>query len=134
MSAISIGTLSARTGVKIPTIRYYEAIGLLPEPRRTAGNRRVYDARSIARLSFIRHGRELGFEIETIREMLGLADQPQRSCAKVDALARAHLKVIDSRIDRLKALKREIEGMIRSCAQGRIAECKIIETLTRHGA
>lgn len=130
---ISIGALSSRAGVKVPTIRYYEEIGLLPEPTRTESNRRIYDEQSVDRLCFIRHARELGFEIETIREMLALADKPQRSCARVDALARGHLKVIDSRIERLTALKHEVEGMIRSCSRGRIAECRIIEALTHPG-
>ena len=127
---ISIGALSSRAGVKVPTIRYYEEIGLLPNPARTESNRRIYDEKSVDRLCFIRHARELGFEIETIREMLVLAEKPQRSCAKVDALARGHLKVIDSRIERLTALKQEVQNMIKSCSRGKVAECRIIEALT----
>ena len=70
------------------------------------------------RLKFIRHARELGFEVDAIRELLDLAEQPQRSCAKVDALAREHLQAIISRIERLTALKAEVESMIKACAQG----------------
>lgn len=130
MDAIPIGGLARETGVKVPTIRYYESIGLLPRPPRSAGNRRLYDASALDRLRFIRHARELGFEVEAIRELLALAEQRQRSCAKVDALAREHLEAITSRIERLTALKVELESMIRACAKGRIAHCRILNTLS----
>lgn len=128
----TIGELSRKTGVKVPTIRYYEGIGLLPAPPRSEGNRRLYGAKAVDRLRFIRHARELGFEVEAIRELLNLAEQPQRSCAKVDALAREHLQAITSRIERLTALKVEVESMIKACAKGRIAKCRIIDTLSHH--
>src|SRR3979490_862034 len=101
MSPIAIGDLARLTGVKVPTIRYYESVGLLPTPPRTESNRRQYDDTSVNRLKFIRHARGLGFEVDALREPLDLAEQPQRSCAKVDALAREHLQGITSRIDRL---------------------------------
>ena len=129
---MTIGYLSGKTGVKVPTIRYYEGIGLLPAPPRSDGNRRLYGAKAVDRLRFIRHARELGFKVEAIRELLNLAEQPQRSCAKVDALAREHLRTITSRIERLTALKAEVEHMIKTCAKGRIAKCRIIDTLSHH--
>jgi DNA-binding transcriptional MerR regulator len=132
MTDMSIGGLARQTGVKVPTIRYYESIGLLPSPSRTESNRRLYDARAVGRLKFIRHARELGFEVDAIRELLDLAEQPQRSCAKVDALARAHLQGIVSRIERLTALKTEVESMIKACEKGKIAKCKVIDVLSHH--
>jgi DNA-binding transcriptional MerR regulator len=132
MTDLSIGGLARQTGVKVPTIRYYESIGLLPSPSRTESNRRLYDARAVGRLKFIRHARELGFEVEAIRELLDLAEQPQRSCAKVDALARAHLQAIVSRIERLTALKAEVESMIKACEKGKIARCRVIDVLSHH--
>ena len=132
MTDMSIGGLARQTGVKEPTIRYYESIGLLPSPSRTQSNRRLYDDQAVARLKFIRHARELGFEVDAIRELLDLAEQPQRSCAKVDALARAHLQAIVSRIERLTALKTEVESMIKACARGKIAKCRVIDVLSHH--
>jgi Cu(I)-responsive transcriptional regulator len=129
---MAIGGLSRKTGVKVPTIRYYESVGLLPQPPRSEGNRRLYSTEAVDRLRFIRHARELGFEMDAIREMLNLAEQPQRSCAKVDALAREHLHAITSRIERLTALKAEVEHMIKACAKGRIAQCRIIDALSHH--
>ncbi len=130
--AIPIGALARETGAKIPTIRYYESIGLLPAPPRSAGNRRLYDSSAANRLLFIRHARELGFEVDAIRELLALAEEPHRSCSKVDALAREQLEAVTSRIERLTALKSELESMIRSCAKGRIAQCRILEALSHH--
>jgi len=127
----SIGALARDTGVKVPTIRFYEAIGLLPEPARTASNRRMYGSDAVRRLNFIRHARELGFELAAIRQLLALADDPQRPCAEVDSIAREHLGEIDSRIRRLTALRAEFGRMIRQCARGRISDCRIIEALGR---
>ena len=62
--------------MKAPTIRYYEQIGLLPAPPRSEGNRRQYDTDDLRRLAFIRHTRELGFEIDAIRALLPLQDDP----------------------------------------------------------
>ncbi len=132
MSAIAIGDLARQAGVKIPTIRYYESIGLLPSAPRTESNRRQYDDQAVKRLKFIRHARELGFDVAAIRELLDLAEQPQRSCEKVDALAREHLQAIVSRIERLTALKAEVESMIKACAKGRIAKCRVIDVLSHH--
>ena len=128
----AIGDVARRTGVKVPTIRYYESVGLVDEPERTQAGRRSYRASDVERLKFIRHARELGFEIEDIRRLLELSDEPQRSCADVDAIAKAHLADIDSRIKRLKALRSEMQHMISGCAQGQVCECRILEVLSNH--
>ncbi len=126
-----IGKLAAETGVKVPTIRYYESVDLLPAPLRTGSNRRSYDARDVRRLSFIRHARELGFEIDAVRELLALADEPQRPCEKVDAIARAHLADIESKIARLELLQSEVKRMLTECGQREIRRCRVIEVLPR---
>jgi DNA-binding transcriptional MerR regulator len=120
------------TGVKVPTIRYYESIGLLPEPSRTDGNRRLYGEATVQRLRFIRHARELGFEVDAIRQLLDLSDQPDRPCREVDAIAQRHLADIESRIVRLKALKTEVSRMIKQCAKGSVADCRVIDALAHH--
>ncbi|WP_417581170.1 MerR family transcriptional regulator [Pelagibacterium sp.] len=130
MHEFSIGEAARRSGVKVPTIRYYEEIGLLPVPIRTAGNRRLYDQESVRRLFFILHARQLGFEIDSIRAMLGLQDDPEQSCAQVDAIASGRIAEIEMRIERLTALKAELSDMLDACRQGRIAQCHVIETLS----
>lgn len=129
---VSIGEAARQSGVKVPTIRYYEQIGLLPAPPRSEGNRRQYDAADLRRLAFIRHARELGFEIEAIRAMLVLQDRPEQSCAAVDEIARTRLAEIERRIASLTALKTELERMLASCAHGQVAECRVIETVADH--
>ncbi|HEV7274865.1 MAG TPA: helix-turn-helix domain-containing protein [Devosiaceae bacterium] len=127
---VPIGKAAARTGVKVPTIRYYEEIGLLPKPDRTASNRRLFGDDEIRRIGFIRHARELGFEIEAIRTLLALQDQPDRSCASVDRIAAARLVEVRRRIEALRSLETELERMLESCSHGVVGDCRVIETLT----
>jgi Cu(I)-responsive transcriptional regulator len=129
---LSIGQLAKRTGSKVQTIRYYEQIGLMPETIRTDGNQRRFGRRHVERLAFIRHSRELGFPLDAIRELLALADDPNRSCAAADRIAKHQLQQVESRIDRLQALKSELKRMIAQCRGGRIADCRIIEVLGDH--
>jgi DNA-binding transcriptional MerR regulator len=126
---IPIGEIAHLSGVKVPTIRYYEQIGLLPAPRRTPANRRLYSAVELRRLEFIRHARELGFAIDAIRALLTLQDRPEQSCAAADAIARARLAEIERRIASLTALKRELEEMIVQCSRGKMGKCRVIEAL-----
>lgn len=129
---LTIGDLAREAATKVQTIRYYEEIGLLPPAPRTAGNQRRYDDKALQRLAFIRHARELGFPLDAIREMLGMADQPGASCERVDAIARRQLTAVDRRIGQLMALRGELSRMIEACQAGPIAECRIIETLSDH--
>jgi DNA-binding transcriptional MerR regulator len=128
----SIGDLSRQTGVKVPTIRYYEEIGLLPTPVRSAGNQRVYDEKMLQRLSFIRHARDLGFPLADIQELLGMADDPDQSCAAADVIATRQLASVKARIARLTALQDELERMLAQCSCGTIADCRVIEVLGNH--
>ena len=109
MDDIGIGRLAAVTGVKVTTIRFYEQIGLLPVPTRTGGRQRRYDDHAITRLTFIRHARDLGFEVDEVRQLLGLADCPDASCKTVDAIAREQVDRIDAKMKRLRAMRRELE-------------------------
>lgn len=129
---LTIGKLGEAAGVKVPTIRYYEQIGLLPEPDRSAGNQRLYGQSALDRLAFIRHARELGFPLDAIRDLLSLSDRPDQSCAAADVIARAQLGEVESRLARLTALKGELERMVVQCAGGRIADCRVIEVLGDH--
>jgi DNA-binding transcriptional MerR regulator len=128
----TIGHLARETGCKVPTIRYYEQIRLLPAPGRTAGNTRVYGPAHVARLDFIQHCRELGFSQAAIRDLLELTDHPDQSCESVTEIARAHLDDVNRRIARLASLKTELERMIAACVGGRVGECRIVETLADH--
>ena len=126
---IAIGELSRRAGVKVPTIRYYEGVGLMPPAPRSEGRQRRYDESHVTRLNFIRHARELGFEVDAIRELLALSADPDRPCGEVDVIARRHMAAVEHRIRQLTAMKKELRRMIEGCGQGRVGECRVIETL-----
>jgi DNA-binding transcriptional MerR regulator len=131
-SEYSIGEASRTSGVKITTIRFYEQIGLLAEAARTEGNRRLYDAADLKRLSFIRHARELGFSVNDIRELLGMTEQTNSSCHEADSIAKRRLKDVDRRIEQLTALKSELQRMVDECGHGRICDCRVIQILGDH--
>jgi DNA-binding transcriptional MerR regulator len=133
IQGVSIGEAARQSGVKAPTIRYYEQIGLLPTPPRTSGNRRHFDGGELRRLAFIRHARELGFEIEAIRTLLTLQDKPKQSCNAADVIARARLAEVEQRIASLSALKVELQLMIEGCRHGRVDHCRVIEVPADHG-
>ena len=126
---LSIGELSRRAEVKVPTIRFYEEIGLMRAADRTEGGQRRYGRDAVARLAFIRHARELGFDVPAIRTLLSLQDDPDQPCARADEIARARLVEVDERLARLQSLRRELRKMIEECACGRVGECRVIETL-----
>ncbi len=126
---ITIGQLARETGCKIPTIRYYENIGLLPEPGRSEGNTRMFEPAHKARLAFILHCRELGFPQSAIRELLELTDQPESSCESATLISKKHLDGVNQKIAQLTALKAELEHMIIACNGGNVAHCGLIDTL-----
>lgn len=130
MKRYSIGDAARHSGVKVPTIRYYEGIGLLPAPPRADNDRRLFDQAAVDRLAFIRHARGMGFEIDEIAALLSLRDNPRQSCAKADEIARAHLADIEERIRQLEALRAELKSMIDNCVSERVGDCNIIEGLS----
>lgn len=129
---MKIGELSRATGTHIETIRYYERIGLLPAPARTAANYRSYGADHRSRLSFVRHSRELGFTIEEIRSLLDLTDHPDKDCGEADRIATAHLDKVDEKIAQLSALRDELARIVGRCRGGLAGDCRVIEALGDH--
>ena len=129
---VTIGQAAASAGCKVQTVRYYEQIGILPEPVRTQGNQRLYGESGVQRLIFIRHARDMGFSLDAIRDLLSLADDPDHSCDAADAIAREQLEQVNMRITHLAALKQELERMIKQCRGGVISECLVIEVLGDH--
>ena len=132
MTGLSIGELSRRVDVKVPTIRYYEPIGLLPVPPRTEGRQRRYGAEDVFRLSFIRHARELGFDVEAIRELMSLSAEPERPCEPADRIVLRHLESVERRIAQLTLLRSELRHMLDDCRHGQVGECRIIQALADH--
>lgn len=132
MQILSIGALAKATDVKVTTIRFYEQIGLLPEPLRASNDRRIYDERTLSRLAFIKHARQLGFAVDAIRTLLQLSDNPEQSCEQANLLAAEQLAAVDSKIARLQALRGELQRVVSAACQGRVSDCRVIEVLSDH--
>jgi DNA-binding transcriptional MerR regulator len=131
---LSIGDLSKRTGVKVPTIRYYEQMGLIEAAERSEGNQRRYERQDLERLAFIRHARDLGLDIAAIRELIALSQHPQQPCGDVDRIAADHLAGVRARIAKLKTLEQELERIVSHCDGGHsIENCYVIRSLSDHG-
>lgn len=127
-TAFPIGELSRRTGCNIETIRYYERIGLIPAPPRR-GRYRSYGGGDVNRLGFVRRARELGFTLDEVRALLGLAAGGDATCAEVRDLAAVHLKDVRARIADLKRMERVLAESVRACDAGLDPGCPLIQTL-----
>jgi MerR family mercuric resistance operon transcriptional regulator len=125
------GELAERTGSNPETVRYYEKIGLLPEPPRTPGGHRVYDGNHERRLRFVLRARELGFSLEQIRGLLKLADEHDRPCPEARSVAARHLADVRSKVTDLKRIERVLKGVLAECGDGELSLCPLIETLFR---
>lgn len=129
MTDFTIGRLSSATGVKIETIRYYEKIGIMPNPPRSSGKQRIYSPTHLARLNFIKRSRDLGFGLDAVRSMLGLNDETL-SCGDVHALTTEHLAEVRQKIADLKRLERTLSEITKECARGDTPDCPIIDALS----
>ncbi|WP_157015014.1 MerR family transcriptional regulator [Mesorhizobium xinjiangense] len=128
----SIGEMARRSGVKVPTIRYYEQMGLLAAPGRTDGNQRRYGEDELERLVFVRHARDLGIAIDAIRELLELSGHPDRPCRDADRIAAEHLQAVREKIARLQRLEAELDRIATHCEGDTVKDCYVIQALGRH--
>lgn len=128
--SFSIGELGRLTGTRVVTIRYYEGIGILPAPGRTAGGHRVYGRAQLERLAFIRKGRDLGFSLDSIRSLLTLSARlPDASCADVDRIAVSHLAEVRGKIADLKALETVLVHALDHCGRTSVKDCQVLDAL-----
>lgn len=126
---LTIGALSARSGVNIETIRYYEKIGVMPSPARSASGYRIYGPEHVRRLHFVRRGRELGFGLDELRGLLRLVDGHAYTCEEVYALTVEHLTDIRQKIADLRRLERVMSHMAAQCTRDQVPECPVIDAL-----
>ena len=128
-SFTGIGSLSRTTGCHIETIRYYEKIGLMPAPGRSAGGHRAYDDAHTKRLSFIVSSRRLGFTTKEIRRLLTLADTDAPHCAEVKSVTETHLAEVRDKIAELRELESKLTSMVKACSATDDAECPVLNEL-----
>lgn len=125
-----IGELAKRSGVGVETVRFYEREGLLPEPPRTGGGYRVYDAGAVRRVRFILRAKELGFTLAETKELLELRVIDPDACGDVEATARAKIAVVDARMQELERIRTVLGDLVRACAANeRTGECPILDSL-----
>lgn len=130
---LTIGKLSALTGVNIETVRYYEKIGLMQKPPRTSGGHRSYTQEHAERLRFIRRARALGFAIEETRTLLRLSVSSANSCAQAREIAASHLAEVRAKRDDLAKLETILSDTIAQCdaqcCNGVAPACPVLEIL-----
>ena len=131
---LTIGKLADAAGVHLETVRYYERIGLMPEPARTASGYRSYGVEHTRRLSFIRRSRELGFGIEEIKTLLALAKPGHTSYADVRSLTIAHLDDVRAKISDLRRLERILASTVDQCSGDKTPACPVLDMLNDGGA
>ncbi|MDP8978120.1 MAG: heavy metal-responsive transcriptional regulator [Actinomycetota bacterium] len=128
--AMRIGQLADRLGLNPRTIRYYESIGLLPEPARTAGGYRLYGEADAERLTFIRTAQRLGLTLDDIGEILAFRERGQAPCGYVVDLLQRHARELDQRIAELQGLRDELDQLVvraEDLPEGAGTYCGVIE-------
>ncbi|WP_337847918.1 helix-turn-helix domain-containing protein [Sphingomonas sp.] len=121
--------LAKATGCNLETIRYYEKVGMMPDPPRTAAGYRVYEARHVSRLRFIMRGRDLGFTIEEIRGLLDLVDGGTQTCAEVKERTERHLASVRAKIADLRRIERVLATTASLCSGEDVPECPVLDAL-----
>ncbi len=129
-TALKRSELSRRTGCNLETIRYYESVGLMPDPPRSPSGHRRYGAMHVERLSFIMRARELGFTMEEIRGLLSLVDRGSHTCADVEKMGRHHLEVVRAKIRDLQAIETLLSETILRCTGSSTPDCPLLDVLS----
>lgn len=135
---MTIGTLSERTHCTVPTIRYYEQIGLLPRPERTSNGHRYYRDQDLERLTFIKRCRDFGFPIEQVRSLTDLFEEGDRACVEVRDLAQKQLDQVRAKMAEMRQLEASLEAFVGSCDAGcnggLTRDCVIFDQIALPGA
>ncbi len=132
MQTTTIGKLAKQSGVGAGTLRYYERLGLIVPPQRTAAGYRMYRADAAQRLRFIRRAQTLGFSLEQIAELLALSDNPGAGAAEVKRLTREKIADIEARIRDLERMKQGLKTLEERCpGHGSTANCPILAALNQ---
>lgn len=128
----SIGEVSKKVGIKVPTLRYYEQVGLIPEPERSLGKQRRYSGTDVERLLFIKHARQLGFSLANITGLIELNENTTGHCDQIHELAESQLVKVQTRLKLLKGLEKELKRIVLGCSSGQVEACYVIRSLSHH--
>lgn len=125
----NIGEAAKRSSVTPKMIRHYEALRLLKPPRRTEAGYRLYDETDIHTLRFIRRGRDLGFSMKEIHQLLALWQNRRRASAEVRRIAQGHITALDAKIHELQGMRRTLESLVHQCHGDARPDCPILDDL-----
>lgn len=126
---MNIGTAAARSGVSAKTIRYYEEIGLIPKPGRTASGYRAYTEADVETLRFIQRARSLGFAVKDVGDLLALWRDRERASADVRRIAQGHVAEVERKLAELEAIRRTLQSLIDCCHGDDRPDCPILDGL-----
>ena len=121
--------MARATGCNLETIRYYEKIGIMPDPPRSTKGYRSYDDAHVKRLKFVMRSRDLGFSLEEVRGLLGLVDEQSRTCAEVQIIAEDHLTDVRAKIADLQRIEHVLSDTVARCTGDAVPECAVIDAL-----
>lgn len=129
-SNLTVGQLALRSGVGVPTLRFYERRGLLPVPHRRASGYREYPIDAVRRVRFIRQAQGLGFSLKEITELLALSADPATSCTAVREKAAEKLADIESKLASLTRMRKVLVELMEACpGNGPADTCPILSAL-----
>lgn len=123
------GELSRLTGINLETIRYFEEVGILAQPPRTAGGHRLYGSHDVRTLRFVRRARELGFAPAEVRAIVQFGGPQAAGCDEVRQIAAQHLELVRAKIADLVRLEGLLASTVKQCAGGGAPECPVIEMI-----
>jgi len=133
---VKVGSVAKAAGVGVQTLHYYERLGLLPKPKRSAANYRLYSPETIRRVQFIKKAQAVGLTLEETKQILDLKDHGRAPCHRVVALGRKHLQEIETRLGHLRAFHRLLARSVNEWGKedrpGRVCAgefCDLIERL-----
>lgn len=126
---LNIGEAAARSGVSAKMLRHYESLGLLGEVSRTDAGYRQYSEREVHLLRFIRRGRDLGFSMAEIAELLKLWQDRRRASSQVKKIAQAHIADLDRRLEEMQAMRQTLLQLTQCCHGDERPDCPILDGL-----
>jgi DNA-binding transcriptional MerR regulator len=136
VNTLKVGQVAAEVGVSVQTLHYYERLGLLPKPNRSAANYRLYSPGAVRRVRFIQKAKTLGLTLEETKQILDLKDHGREPCRKVADLGEKHLQEIDARLNQLRAYRRVLARSVSTWHKENLSErhcagefCDLIERL-----
>ena len=129
-SELKRSDLARLTGCNLETIRYYENVGLVPDPPRTASGHRRYSTAHVERLNFVMRARDLGFTMEEIRGLLSLVDRGSHTCAEVERMGRHHLEVVRDKIRDLQVIETVLAQTNARCTGSDTPDCPLLDVLS----